>query len=470
MKDLNSYQTTLAEASISFQRLRKFFDEGKSLDINFRKQALKTLYREIEANQEKICEAAVLDFNKPKAEMLLTEIYPVLADIKHTLAKLDKWIKPERRSANLLVLPSSSKIYKSPKGVVLIIAPWNYAFYLSILPLISAIAAGNVAILKPAHETFNLSLVIKDIVSKSFHDDHVTVVTGEGKSIGDMLMDNFVFNHIFFTGSPGVGKVIMTKAANNLTPVTLELGGKSPAIIEKGYDLERAAKKIIWSKFINAGQTCVAPDYVILHRDDKLKFIEISKKVIVSLFGEDPLNNREYCHLITDARFDKVLTYLSQGEILYGGKHDKTTRAIEPTIIIPNSLEEPIMKEEIFGPILPILEYNQNCDVVDIIRLNRYPLALYLFNETSEFKNTIYRKVEFGGGCQHNAIYHLGNPNLPFGGIQTSGIGNYHGYEGFLAFSNTKSVLNSAKWFDLKLYYQPYTEGKFKIIRKFFGI
>jgi aldehyde dehydrogenase (NAD+) len=470
MEEINVYQDSIESIGIKYGGLKKFFDEGKTLDINFRIQSLKTLYSEIESNKELLYVAAKNDFNKSRDEFSLTEIYPVLADIKHTLSQLKKWVKPERRSTNLLLLPASSKIYKSPKGVVAIFAPWNFPFYLSIMPLVSAVAAGNVCILKPAHETHHMSLAIKEIISKSFHPDHVTVVTGDGKLTGDLMLDNFEFNHIFFTGSANVGKQIMVKAAKNLTPITLELGGKSPAIIEKNYGLDRAAKKIVWAKFVNAGQTCVAPDYVLVHSQDKAAFISLCKKYIGEFFSQNPIENEDYTHMVHEVRFDKVINYLKDGEVHFGGRYDRSKLAIEPTIITPNSIDVPMMKEEIFGPVLPIITYENLDEVVDIVRKNRYPLALYVFNSSSEFKNNIFRKIEFGGGCQHNALYHLGNPNLPFGGIQKSGIGNYHGYDGFLTFSNVKSVLNSAKWFDLPLFYQPYTEGKLKVIRKFFGI
>jgi aldehyde dehydrogenase (NAD+) len=449
--------------------MRSYFDNGATLSIEMRIEALKKLKSEITNNIGPICEALNKDFHKPEAEVILTEVYPVLSDLNHTISKIKKWSKPESRNTNILLIPSSSKIIKSPKGLVLIISPWNYPFYLSMMPLISAIAAGNVAILKPANETYNTSLIIKSIIESSFKKEHVCCVTGDGKITGELLLDNYIFNHLFFTGSARVGKWMMEKASKNLIPITLELGGKSPSIIEKGYDLKLAAKKIVWGKFINAGQTCVSTDYVLVHKDDVDRFVNECKKEITSLFGEDVFNSKNYAHIINDIRFEKVVSYLSQGNVLFGGKHKAEIRCIEPTLIIPNNLDEPIMKEEIFGPVLPIISYENENEIINVVRKNRYPLALYIFNKSSAFEKYIFERIEFGGGCNHNTIYHLGNPNLPFGGIQASGLGTYHGIEGFNTFSNMKSVLKSKKWFDIPLLYQPYTASKLKILRKFFN-
>jgi aldehyde dehydrogenase (NAD+) len=463
-------QVTLEELQIIFPAMRSFFDSGKTLDIAVRKNALRSLKASIEKNTDKICEAVFKDFHKPKAEMLLTEIFTVITEIDHTISSLDKWVKPSTPSTNILLMPASSKIHKSPKGIILIISPWNYPFYLTMMPLISAIAAGNCCIIKPANETYFSSLVIKELIDETFDAKHAKVVLGEGAFTGDLLLDHFEFNHIFFTGSARVGSLIMAKAATNLTPVTLELGGKSPAIIEKGYDLNRAAKKIVWGKFINCGQTCVATDYVLVHKDDEATFIEACIIQIRALFGDDVFSSDEYAHMINDVRFDKVVSYLVDTNILYGGKHDKETRCIEPTLVSVDNLNQPIMKEEIFGPILPIISYENQEDIVHIVRKNRYPLALYLFNNYKNFEKFIFNTIEFGGGCQHNTVYHLGNPHLPFGGIQKSGMGQYHGQIGFDTFSNTKSVLSSAKWFDLDLLYQPYTINKLNIIKRLFKL
>ncbi len=467
---MQEYQTTEKYLKERLPLLKEHFDNGHTLDLAERKKALIKLKTNIQKYSDDICEAIFKDFHKPKSEMLLTEIYTVLSDLDHTINHIDKWAKPQAIPTSVLLLPATSKIYKSPKGLVLIIAPWNYPFYLSMMPLIAAVAAGNCVVVKPANETYHTSLVIQKIAAESFDSRHVITVLGEGALTGSMLLDNFQFNHVFFTGSARVGKWIMEKAAKNLTPITLELGGKSPAIIEKGYDLNRAAKKIVWGKFINAGQTCVATDYVLVHKDDEAAFIESCKKYIIELFGSDVFGSKEYSHMINEVRFDKVVSYLENEKIVFGGKYDKASRCIEPTLIKLDDLDKPIMKDEIFGPILPIITYDSKDKIIATVRKNRYPLALYLFNNSSSFKDYIFSKIEFGGGCVHNTVYHLGNPNLPFGGIHTSGFGQYHGKVGFDTFSNTKSVLSSAKWFDLSLLYQPYTEGKLALIRMLFRI
>jgi aldehyde dehydrogenase (NAD+) len=465
-----NYQVNLSDLQTTIPLLRNFFDNGTTLDVSFRKKTLERLQVVIEEHTKEICEAVYKDFHKPEGEMLLTEIYTVLAELKHTIAKIQKWSSTEYAMTNILLQPARSRIHKSPKGLVLIIAPWNYPFYLSMMPLISAIASGNVVVIKPASETFHTSLIIKKIIENSFDKHHVNVVLGEGKATGELLLNNFIFNHIFFTGSARVGKWIMSKAAENLTPITLELGGKSPAIIDKGYDIDRAAKKIVWGKFINSGQTCVSPDYVLIHKSQVDGFVQSAKKYIGLFFGEDIFVSETYSHMINEVRYQRVCEFLKQGKILHGGKFDDAQNCIEPTLLIPHSLDEEIMKEEIFGPILPLIIFEKMEDVLTVVRKNRYPLSLYLFTDDSEFSNFIYKNIEFGGGCENTTVYHLGNPYLPFGGIQNSGMGSYHGKFGFDTFSNLKPVLQTAKWFDIPLLYQPYTSKKLNILRHLFKL
>lgn len=462
------YQCTLSGLKEIIPPMQHYFDEGHTLDITFRRQCLIQLQHAIEDNTDAICEAIYKDFHKPKGEMMLTEILTTLAELKHFIDNIYQWTKAQRVSTNILLMPASSKIYRSPKGTVLVIAPWNYPFYLSMMPLISAVAAGNCVVLKPASETYHTSLIISKIVAAVFDAKHVAVVTGEGKLTGEMLLDNFEFNHIFFTGSTRVGRWIMAKASEHLTPVTLELGGKSPAIVDKNYDLDRAAKKIVWGKFINAGQTCVCTDYVLVHRSQYQAFVQKCIHYIKLFFGDDPLQSLDYSYIINDSRFERIATLMQEGDILHGGSMDRSKRCIEPTLIIPHSMDTALMSEEIFGPLLPILTYEDKSEVLDTIRKNRYPLSLYLFTNDADFKKFIFDKVEFGGGCEHTTVYHLGNPHLPFGGIQRSGMGSYHGKYGLDAFSNVKPVLNTAKWFDIPLLYQPYTAGKLNILKKLF--
>ncbi len=448
--------------------MRHHFDNGNTQDMSLRKKLLLKLQETIELNQDALCDAAYADFHKPKAEMLLTEIYPVLAEIKNTIRHINDWAKPERVSTNLLMLPSSSRLHKSPQGLVMLFAPWNYSFWLSMMPLVSAVAAGNVVLLKPAHETPEISRMTQKIVADVFPAEHVSVVLGEGAALGEILLENFEFDHIFFTGSHRVGRWIMEKAAKHLSKVTLELGGKSPSIIDDHFDLDKAARKIIWGKVINAGQTCVSTDYVLVPKQRVAEFTEACKRQILSLVGDQPFTSNEYCHIINEQRFDRLVSLLDGCEILHGGRHQKSIRCIEPTLVSVKDLDLPIMQEEIFGPILPILAYDNKEQLLAIIRKNRYPLSLYMFMEDSSLKQFILDRVEFGSGCFNNTIYQLGNPNLPFGGVRSSGTGSYHGKTGFYTFSNVKSMLHSPKWFDLPLLYQPYTAAKLKVIKWFF--
>ncbi|MBK7222956.1 MAG: aldehyde dehydrogenase family protein [Saprospiraceae bacterium] len=288
--------------------MRHHLDNGNTQDMSLRKKLLLKLQETIELNQDALCDAAYADFHKPKAEMLLTEIYPVLAEIKNTLRHINEWAKPERVSTNLLMLPSSSRLHKSPQGLVMLFAPWNYSFWLSMMPLVSAVAAGNVVLLKPAHETPEISRMTQKIVAEVFPAEHVSVVLGEGAALGEILLENFEFDHIFFTGSHRVGRWIMEKAAKHLSKVTLELGGKSPSIIDDHFDLDKAARKIIWGKVINAGQTCVSTDYVLVPKQRVAEFTEACKRQILSLVGDQPFTSNEYCHIINEQRFDRLVS------------------------------------------------------------------------------------------------------------------------------------------------------------------
>lgn len=450
--------------------LRDYFDKGKTRDITYRKELLQNLYIEIEKHSDLICEAVHKDFHKSKEEMLITEVFPVLSEIKYTISNLKSWSKPKTVWSNILIQPSLSKMHASPKGMVLIFAPWNYSFYLAMMPFVSAIAAGNVVILKPAHETENVSNVMKSIIEKVFPSNHAIVILGEGKTIAEELLSKYRFDHILFTGSQKAGSWIAQKASEKLTPFSLELGGKSPAIVDDTANLDIAAKRIVWGKFINAGQTCVCPDYTLVHRSVEQLFLEKCKKYTIELFGADALNSEKYTHLINEVRFDKVVSYLQDGELIFGGKYDRSKLCIEPTIIKVNDTTKPVMNEEIFGPVLPVLTYENYDELLSMVRKNRNPLSFYVFTKNNGFKNKLIYDVEFGGGCSNNVILQMGNPRLPFGGIQQSGSGNYHGKWGFDTFSNVKPVVHFARWFDINLHYHPYTANKVNVIKRFFGL
>lgn len=462
--------TNLGQMKETIASMKSYFDAGHTMQVDTRKKMLKDLFTAIEAHSDEICEAVFKDFHKSREEMLVTEIYPVLSEIKHTLSHVSSWSKPKSILSNILIQPSSSKIYKTPKGLVLIFAPWNYSFYLAMMPFVSAIAAGNVVLLKPAHETANVAAVIQKIIHKVVNPSVAQVILGEGKEIADSLFSQYRFDHVFFTGSTQAGSWIAQKCSEKLTPFTLELGGKSPAVVDKQVNLDIAAKRIVWGKYLNAGQTCVCPDYALVHKDVEEEFISLCKKHITELFGTNALESENYTHIINHQRFDKIISYLTDGTLLYGGKYDKSKLCIEPTLIRVNDLSTPIMKEEIFGPVLPIITYQTYDEALSIIRQNRNPLSFYVFTKNNEFADKLFQNVEFGGGCSNNVIIHLGNPSLPFGGVQQSGMGSYHGKWGFDTFSNLKPVVHFAKWFDISLHYHPYTKNKLSLIKRFFGL
>lgn len=451
----------------SYQLAKSYFESLATFEVKERIQVLKKLKNWVIEHEKLICDAIYADFKKPHHETYLTEIGSALSEIGHFIRYTQKWSQPIKVSTPLLLLPSRSTVLSQPKGVVLIIAPWNYPFYLAITPLIAAIAAGNVVILKPAHETSNTARVLAKMVSECITDDRCHVLLGEGKIMMDPILDQYRFDHIFFTGSQGVGKKIMAQAAKYLTPVTLELGGKSPVIIDKGFDLAFAARKIVWGKFINAGQTCVCPDYVMVHENDEQHLITALKSELNRVFGTEPKQSENLARVITTARTEKLISYLSEGAILHGGEYDLNEKYIAPTLIKPNA-EANCMKEEIFGPILPIITYKDEKEIGDIVNRNPNPLSTYIFSTRPKFYNNFLTNLSFGNGAINNVVQQLGNANLPFGGIQQSGMGSYHGKYGFDAFSHQKGILHSSLFLDLAFKYHQYTTSKMKWIKRFF--
>jgi len=366
--------------------------------------------------------------------------------------------------------PSSSKVYNQPLGVVLIISPWNYPFQLLFSPLVGAIAAGNCVVLKPSEITSHTAAIIEKITSEIFEPNYISVVQGQGDVIGPLLIKNFKFNHIFFTGSPPVGKKIMAMAAEHLTPVTLELGGKSPAIVDKDVNLNVAAKRLIWAKCFNAGQTCIAPDYILVHESHKNTLVEKMKQYLNEFYAGNALQSDHYSHIVSEKRFNILISYLDNVTILHGGKYDKSTLCIEPTIVDNVPENHPLLLEEIFGPILPIFTFKNIEEVVPLIRKNRYPLSCYVFSKNKKIKQYIIDTVEFGGGCINTALVHFANTDLPLGGFGNSGIGRYHGKYSFDTFSHKKSIIATATFFDPSLRYAPYTKLKNQFLRFFLKI
>lgn len=445
---------------------RAFFQTGETLDIRFRLKALDRLKSAIKENEERIMATVKLELNKSEFEAYTTEIGFVLHEITFIQKHLHSWVKPKKVKTPLTHIGSSGYIYSEPYGLALIISPWNYPFQLALAPLAGAIAAGNCAVIKPSELTPKTSQLIEEIISENFPQEYVAVVQGGVEASQELLQEKF--DKIFFTGSANVGKVVMEAAAKQLIPVTLELGGKSPCIVHEDAKIKLAAKRIAWGKFINAGQTCVAPDYVYVHKKVRDEFIKELKIAIEELYGEKPLENEDFTHIVNQRHFKRLTSYLEQGEILIGGKIDQEKLIIEPTVLTNISWKDSIMEDEIFGPLLPILEYDHLSQVIEGVRNHPKPLALYLFTESSMISEEILRNVTFGGGCINDTIYHLATPYLPFGGVGSSGIGAYHGKYSYDVFSNQKGVLKQTTSFDLPMRYQNVKKG-LKYIRMFLG-
>lgn len=450
-----------------YQAKRSFYDIGNTKSYEFRIEQLRKLKESIKKNETNIIDALTLDLGKPEFESYTAEIGVIYGEINSTIKNLKRWMKPKIVATPIYLLPSISYIYPEPKGVVLIISPWNYPFQLVISPLIGAIAAGNCAVLKPSNKSIRTQYIIKKIIEETFESNYISVVEGPGSTTVNPLIENYNFDHIFFTGSVNVGKHIVELAARHLSTVTLELGGKSPAIIHSDSDIDIAAKRIAWAKFYNNGQTCIAPDYVLVHESKKEEFIKKMKYYIKTYYGEHPEASNNYGRIISNDRFDKLMLLLQEGNIITGGNSHRKLRYIEPTLIDGLDMNSQIMKEEIFGPILPILTYDDISEVVKIVRMNRYPLALYLFTKDKAIEDYVIENIEFGGGCINHAISHVINPNLPFGGVGNSGMGRYHSKYTFDTFSHQKPIFKAVTKYELNLKFPPYTEMKLKLAKKF---
>jgi len=445
---------------------RKYFDDGHTLNYKFRLSQLKKLKEIIKENENVIMQSIQLDLAKPEFEGYTSEIGIVYEELDNAIKNLNDWMKPKRVSTPIYLSPAKSKIYSHPKGVVLIISPWNYPFQLIITPLIGAIAAGNCTILKPSSQSKNTQKIISKIIGDNFDREYIAVVEGSG-SVTNPLIENHRLDHIFFTGSIAVGKEISGLAAKELTPVTLELGGKSPTIVHNDANIDSAAKRITWAKFFNLGQTCLAPDYLLVHSSVKDELIARIKYYIDEFYGGKEKSSDNLGRIINEKRFDKLVSYLEQGTILEGGNYNRSDLFIEPTLIDSVNMQDSIMKEEIFGPILPIISYNNIEDTIEIIRENRYPLALYLFTRDDSIKKYILDRVEFGGGCINHALSHVVNSNLPFGGIGYSGTGRYHSKATFDTFSYEKSIFEPSISWEPNLKYPPYKDSQLKLVKKF---
>lgn len=452
----------------ALQSMRQYFNTGAALSYAFRKQQLLFLQKAISKYEKKISDALYTDMKKSAEEAYASETGLLLAEIDTTLKHLQAWMKPKSVSTNLVNFPSTSKIYRDPLGVVLIIAPWNYPVQLSFAPLIGAIAGGNCAVVKPSELAPASAVVITRIITETFPPDYIRVVPGDGSEIIPRMMKIFRFDHVFYTGSFAVGKLIYQMAATDLVPVTLELGGKSPVIIEKDANLEVAARRVALAKFTNAGQTCIAPDYLLVHNNNKEKFIALLKKSISKFYTLDASNSYDYSKIINDKRFDTLTSYLQQGNIIYGGEFNREKLYIAPTLIEDASFNSPLMKEEIFGPILPVFGFNAHEDAFDIVQRNPNPLAFYLFTNDAQVEKNWLLKLPFGGGCVNNSIWHFTNHHLPFGGVGASGIGAYHGKFSFDLFTRAKPVMKTPTWLDPDIKY-PSFKGKLGLFKRLIG-
>ena len=429
--------------------------------IETRKNSLKKLLSNIIKCEEEIIKALYNDFKKPAFEAVATETSYIISDLKDTISTIDSYCKPKKVKFNLLNFPSNDYIISEPYGKVLIIAPWNYPFQLAICPLVAAVAAGNTVVLKPSELTPHTSAIIAKIISASFDKSHVNVEQGGEEKSTELL--NRRWDYIFFTGSVPVGKIVAKAAAVNLTPVTLELGGKSPCIVDQTASI--TAKRIVWGKFMNAGQTCIAPDYILVHHSVKANLITELKNEITKAYGTDIKSSPDLARIINTKHWERLISYLQKDKIIFGGESDKETLFIAPTLIDEPDLKSDLMQNEIFGPILPIISYKDEKELKSIIESYEKPLSLYVFTERKEFADHIIHYFSFGGGCINDTLMHISNKNLPFGGVGHSGMGAYHGRSSFDTFSHKKSISKKATWLDIPLRYAPYKD-KLESLRK----
>ncbi len=447
------------------QSLKQYFETQATQSVAFRKQQLVALKNTVLKYEDELYVALYTDLKKSKEEVWVTEIGFFLSELRATLNSLDKWCKPQKVKTNLLNFPSSSFIQYETLGVVLIIAPWNYPFQLLFTPLIGAIAAGNCVVLKPSEFTPATEAVMKKIIEETFKNNYVLYVEGDGAIVVPAMMQGFSFNHVFYTGSTNIGKIIYQLAAEKLVPVTLELGGKSPCVVDETANINVVAKRIAQTKFSNCGQMCVAPDYLLVHQSIKEKLVEELIKYIKQFYGDNSEHFYNYGKIINEKQFNRIINYLQDGTIIYGGKSNIESLYIQPTILDNIDLDSNIMKDEIFGPLLPIITYNTSQEALDIIKVNPNPLAFYIFSSSNNHQKFWLQNVPSGGACVNNASWHLTNHHLPFGGRGCSGIGNYHGSFSFKTFSHAKAVLKTPTWFDPSIKYPPFI-GKLGLFKK----
>ena len=460
-------ENTSTEKIISIREQQKaYFTSGATLDICFRKNMLRKFMNAMEKWESRLSDALWNDLHKSYEEAYLTEISIVKAEIKNHIRNIGKWSRRRKACSPIKLFPSRSYVVKEPLGNSLIVSPWNYPVQLLLNPLVGAISAGCTAVLKPSPYVPTVSKVIEEMISDTFEQRYIAVVQGN-RDVNTVLLEQH-WDIIFFTGSPSLGKTVMAAASKYLTPVILELGGKSPCIIDKSADIRRAAKRIAWGKTLNSGQTCIAPDYILIHKDIKDAFVKAFAEEMIVLHGEDIKADRHYVRLVNDKAFERVTGYFKDGDIIYGGRTDPDTRFIEPTLIENVALDSPLMTEEIFGPVFPVIILDGNSEefrekVIEFVTSREKPLAFYYFGKESDGWEII-RRTSSGGGCINDVIMHIANENVPFGGVGNSGMGKYHSRESFEAFSHTRSIIATGTWIDIPFRYMPYR--MFSLVKK----
>lgn len=440
---------------------RAYFGSGATLGEAFRREQLRRLGAALKKWEQPLCEALWQDLHKSEEEAVLTELSIVEGEIRNHLRHLYRWMRWERRSTPLKMLPSRSRIVSEPLGCALIVAPWNYPVQLLLNPLVGAISAGCTAILKPSPYVPNVSLAIERMIAETFDERYIAVVQGNREVNGRLLEERY--DVIFFTGSPSLGRIVMRAAAEHLTPVVLELGGKSPCIVDRGADVDLAARRIVWGKTLNAGQTCIAPDYLMIYRPLQERFIEAFRREVRRMHGDDPRKDRHFVRMVNERAFDRVAGYLNDGRVVAGGETNRDELYIAPTLLADVDPTSAVMQEEIFGPVLPMIAFDDVEDVVQFVTEREKPLAFYYFGHERKGRDIIGR-TSSGGACINDTIMHIANENIPFGGVGNSGMGRYHGRESFDAFSHRRSVVLAPTWIDLPFRYMPYR--MFDFVRK----
>jgi aldehyde dehydrogenase (NAD+) len=464
VSQLNQVEMPLSSIAESVTATRDTFSAGRTRDYSWRVEQLNQIIKMTEENQEKIALALKADLNKGTMESWISEIGFVISDAQHTIKKLKKWMKPRKVSTPIGAQPGKSFQLPEPLGTVLIIGAWNYPFQLVIAPVIAAIAAGNCVVMKPSELSVNSSKLLAEIVPKYLDNDAIKIIEGAVTETTELLKQQF--DHIFYTGGETVGKIVMRAAAEHLTPVTLELGGKSPCIVESSADIDVTAARIVWSKWMNAGQTCVAPDYVLVEKSLADKLTNAIAKKLKDFYGDDIVNSDDYGRIVSKRHCTRLASYLENQNVVIGGKVDTDNQYIEPTVVLDPALDSPLMQEEIFGPILPIVTLDDIQQAIPFVNQRAKPLALYAYTKNSNFEQQVLSQTSAGNVCINDGFMFMTNSNLPFGGVGNSGMGSYHGQAGFDNLSHLKTVMKRSFMFDLDLRYPPFTSTKLKLIKK----